>query len=136
MVILPTRQFEVPIFPKIARLRPSVGEETKCDSSSPRDGPAATSRQHLRRNCAQLHSQKHPPLPEGRTVHDVNTTDPAQLRTYAATSLIPGAGWGLFSRCLIGPNSPEDDGEYIGCYSGGERMIKAEIQRYEREKKN
>ena len=48
------------------------------------------------------------------------TLDTAELYTYAATSSLPGAGRGLFARRLIGPDSPLDDGEYVGEYIGGE----------------
>ena len=49
---------------------------------------------------------------------DIITNDPANLYTYAATFTLPGAGRGLFSMRIIGPDSPIDDGEYIGEYIG------------------
>ena len=36
----------------------------------------------------------------------------------------------LFARRLIGPDSPLDDGEYVGEYMGGEDITPAELQRY------
>ena len=58
---------------------------------------------------------------------EVNANDPAELYTYAATSMLPGAGRGLFAIRLIGPESPINDGEYIGEYRGGVQLMKAEF---------
>ena len=61
---------------------------------------------------------------------NVDMNDPAALYTYAATSTLPGAGRGLFARRLIGPDSPIDDGEYIGEYMGGENLTPEDFRRY------
>jgi hypothetical protein len=62
-------------------------------------------------------------------VFDFQTSDPASLYTYASTSTLPDAGWGLFMRRLVGPSSPEDDGDYIGEYYG-RQLPPEEIHKY------
>jgi hypothetical protein len=69
-----------------------------------------------------------PPLPP-RQRFDFPTNDPASLYTYASTSTLPDAGWGLFMGKPVGPSSPEDDGHIIGEYYGRE-LSKEEIAIY------
>ena len=73
-------------------------------------------------------TDKAPPLP-CRPRYDFPTNDPASLYTYASTSTIPDAGWGLFMGKLVGPSSPEDRGHIIGEYYGRE-LSKEDIIKY------
>ena len=75
LVIQPALLFMLRVCPKSARPLPSEGEETKSDSA------VSAVRQHLRRSCVKPPQPTGVPLPEGRTVYDINTQDPAQLRT-------------------------------------------------------
>ena len=65
-----------------------------------------------------------------RKPDDVDTNDPAQFNTYAATFTLPGADRGLFARHLIGPDSPINDREYLGEYMGGENLTTDDLLRY------
>ena len=51
------------------------------------------------------------------------------MHTYAAESTLPGAGWGLFARRMVGPSNPEDDGDIVGEYYGREMSL-TEVQDY------
>ena len=89
-----------------------------------------TSGRQLRPRLLQPSTRELPSqIPDNRKVFDVPTDDPAALYTYAAESSIPGAGWGLYARRLIGPSSPEDDGEIIGEYYG-RTLTEEEIRIY------
>ena len=64
------------------------------------------------------------PLPPGRVIVPVATSDDAQTHTYAAMSTLNDtgkgidAGLGLFARRLHGPSSKLDDGHLVGYYLG------------------
>jgi hypothetical protein len=64
------------------------------------------------------------PLPPGRVIVLVATSDDAQTHTYAAMSTLNDAGkgidagLGLFARRLHGPSSKLDDGHLVGYYLG------------------
>ena len=64
------------------------------------------------------------PLPPGRIIVPVATSDDAQTHTYASISTLNDAGKGidagvgLFARRLHGPSSKLDDGHLVGYYLG------------------